>query len=91
MKSANGFFVGNVFESVGTFHPLAKKMCHTHGGNLLSEMRDSSIWHYKTGFRRAKLCEAQTPDARPFCVKKNGAHGVTRPTFHGFIRTGTVC
>jgi hypothetical protein len=28
MKSANGFIEGNIFVSVGTFHPLAKRMCH---------------------------------------------------------------
>jgi hypothetical protein len=29
MKSANGFFAGNIFTSVGTFHPLVKRKCNT--------------------------------------------------------------
>jgi hypothetical protein len=47
MKSANGFFLMDNFTSVGTFHPLAKRTCDTHGRNLLSEMHDPVTWHYK--------------------------------------------
>jgi len=36
-------FLMENFTSVGTFHPLAKRMYHPHGGYLLSEMHDSSI------------------------------------------------
>jgi hypothetical protein len=45
MKSANGFFFMEYVTSVGTFHPLAKRKCNTHGGNLLPEMRNSSVRH----------------------------------------------
>jgi signal transduction histidine kinase len=36
MKSANGFLGGNEvpFCGIGTFHPLAKRKCDTHGGEV---------------------------------------------------------
>jgi len=41
MKGSNGYVISRK-KSVGTFHPLEKKECNTHGGNLFSEMRGSS-------------------------------------------------